>query len=81
MPDDDDKIFKLEDYKNRIKKQTSSSQEEIEKILESSAPLTVRDKVQLELIEALADHIVYLTKMLHELLAEREEQDNITDPK
>jgi len=33
MPDDDDNIFKLEDYKNRIKKQTSSSQEEIEKIL------------------------------------------------
>tara|TARA_Y100000310_G_C20540570_1_gene743070 strand:+ start:442 stop:687 length:246 start_codon:yes stop_codon:yes gene_type:complete len=81
MSDDDEKIFKLEDYKNRIKKQTSASQDEIEKILEAAQPLTPRDMIQLELIEALADHIVYLTKMLQELLAEREDKGNSKDPK
>ena len=81
MSDDDEKIFKLEDYKNRIKKQTSASQDEIEKILEAAQPLTARDVIQLELIEALADHIVYLTKMLQELLEEREDKGNSKDPK
>ena len=64
----DDNVFDFEEHKNKIKKSVSTSQKEAEKILQNSKPITARDIMQLELIESLADHVVFLTKMLQELL-------------
>ncbi len=70
-----DKIVDFEEYQ-KLKKESRSkttAQDEIKKILESTKPLSKRDILQLELIESLAEHVHYLTKLIENLLEENKE--------
>ncbi len=70
-----DKIVDFKEYKKKKKPKAKKmpTKEEVMDLIESTKPLSKRDLLQLELIESLAEHVHYLTKLLDRLLEENRE--------
>ncbi len=73
-----DKIVDFEKYQQKNKEKNNekiasqvSTQEEVETLIDRTRPLTKRDLLQLDLIESLAEHVHYLSKLVEKLIEDK----------